>query len=249
MMRKRVAVAAVVGAVALVALVASAFGATGSKLVLFQFNGVTQPGAAPGQVTIAVSGGNHRALQRMLGRPLDQTFTVGPQTPILRWSQGVPKIVTAADLTPGDALTINVRAAQGSSLAQVESTPANIVSDRGVNPGRPSLPLWLFRGVVVGGPQAGLLTVHVQSGNVRAMRALIGNGHDVTFAFDASTVFLRWQGNLPTVIGPADVRIGDPVTVRVRAPAGSTLAKVLGTPARHIGEHEPANPAAPPPAS
>jgi hypothetical protein len=43
------------------------------------------------------------------------------------------------------------------------------------------------------------------------------------------------------VIAPTDLTLGDRVTVRIRAPRGSTLAQVESTPAVHIGEHEPAN--------
>jgi len=48
-------------------------------------------------------------------------------------------------------------------------------------------------------------------------------------------------GKVPTVISPADLTVGDQITVRIRAPRTSTLAQVESTLAVHIGEHEPPN--------
>jgi hypothetical protein len=68
---------------------------------------------------------------------------------------------------------------------------------------------------------------------------MLGAGVDQTFAFDAHTVFLSWQGRVPSVIAPAVLQAGDRITVRVRAPRGSTLAQVEATPAARIAQHEP----------
>jgi hypothetical protein len=46
---------------------------------------------------------------------------------------------------------------------------------------------------------------------------------------------------VPTVIGAADLKAGDRITVRIRAPRLSSLSTIENTPARHVGEHEPAN--------
>ena len=45
---------------------------------------------------------------------------------------------------------------------------------------------------------------------------------------------------MPTVIQASDLKVGERVTVRIRAPRGSSLAQIESTPARHVGEHEPA---------
>jgi hypothetical protein len=45
---------------------------------------------------------------------------------------------------------------------------------------------------------------------------------------------------VPTVIDPAQLRAGDKITVRIRAPRASSLAQVEATPAAHVGDHEPA---------
>ena len=66
---------------------------------------------------------------------------------------------------------------------------------------------------------------------------------DQTFTYGDGTIFLLWQGKVPTVIAPSQLKAGDRITVRIRAHAGSSLAQVESTPARHVGDHEPGNPA------
>ena len=44
---------------------------------------------------------------------------------------------------------------------------------------------------------------------------------------------------VPTVISPAQLTVGDRITVRIRAAWHSSLSQVESTPANHIGEHEP----------
>jgi hypothetical protein len=68
---------------------------------------------------------------------------------------------------------------------------------------------------------------------------MLGAPVDETFAYDSHTTFILWQGRVPTVIAATDLKAGDRVTVRVRAPRGSTLAQVGATPAARIAEHEP----------
>jgi hypothetical protein len=82
----------------------------------------------------------------------------------------------------------------------------------------------------------------VKGGNRLALRSLIGQSSSTqTFTYDANTIFLLWQGKVPTVIGAADLKAGDRITVRIRAPRHSSLSDVENTAARHVGEHEPAN--------
>ena len=75
---------------------------------------------------------------------------------------------------------------------------------------------------------------------VTAVLFLLGATGDQTFATGSETIFLLWQGKVPTVIGASQLKTGDRVTVRIRAKAGSSLADVESTPARHVGDHEPA---------
>ena len=77
-------------------------------------------------------------------------------------------------------------------------------------------------------------------GDRRALRLLIGQSADQSFAYDTGTIFLLWQGKVPTVISADQLKAGDKITVRVRAKAHSSLQDVESTPAAHIGDHEPA---------
>ena len=83
--------------------------------------------------------------------------------------------------------------------------------------------------------------MHVAGGNRRALRLLVGNSADQTFAVGDSTIYLNWQGKVPTVIEQSDLKVGDRVVVRVRADSGSTLGQVEATPAVKVAEHEPAS--------
>jgi hypothetical protein len=71
---------------------------------------------------------------------------------------------------------------------------------------------------------------------------MLGQSLDQTFTYGDSTIFLLWQGKVPTVIDASQLKAGDRITIRVRAPKASTLAQVAATPANHVGDHEPANP-------
>ena len=71
---------------------------------------------------------------------------------------------------------------------------------------------------------------------------MLGQPVDQTFAYDDGTFFLLWPGRVPTVIGPSQLKAGDRITVRIRAPRNSTLAQVEATPAKHVGDHEPPPP-------
>jgi hypothetical protein len=68
---------------------------------------------------------------------------------------------------------------------------------------------------------------------------MLGQSVDQAFAYDNGTIFLLWQGRVPTVIEPSQLKAGDRITVRVRAPRGSTLAQIEATAAAHVGDHEP----------
>jgi hypothetical protein len=193
-----------------------------------------------GDVPITVEGGNRPALRAMLGQPVAQTFQYGDNTEFLKWSQGVPTVVGSHDLSSGDHVWVRVRAPRGSSLADVERTAAALVGDHGTQLFKPTQPLYLFRGTLtaVGGSS---VTLDVRGGNARAMRLLIGAGAGQTFATGDQTIFLLWQGKVPTVISLSQLKVGDRVVVRIRAARGSTLEQVESTAAVHVGDREPAN--------
>ena len=199
--------------------------------------------ASATSVSLTVEGGNRIALKKMLGSSVDQTFAVGSGTEFLRWSGGIPTVVGYADLKPGDWVVVRVRAPRDADLAAIEAQPAAVVADRAVEPAPPGKPLYLFRGTIAG-TSGSSLTVHVAGGNRRALRLLIGQQADQAFAVDGETIFLLWQGRVPTVISLAQLKTGDRVVVRIRADRGASLADVEATPAAHVGEREPAATAA-----
>jgi hypothetical protein len=210
----------------------------GGKGVLYQFRGHLRAASA-GSVSLTVEGGNHRALQRMLGASVDQSFALGSATEFLKWANGIPTVVGPGDLAPGDVVVVKVRAPRGADLAAIESQPAGIVADRGPNPNPPDKPLYLYRGQLTSVGTSSV-TVAVKGGNHRGLRLLLGTTGDQTFTTGSDTIFLLWQGKVPTVIQASQLKVGDRITVRIRAAAKSTLAEVEATPAVHVGDHEPA---------
>ncbi|HEY6029772.1 MAG TPA: hypothetical protein VIU44_04380, partial [Gaiellaceae bacterium] len=100
-------------------------------------------------------------------------------------------------------------------------------------------PLYRFRGKLVKTGSSSV-TVNVNGGNDRALRLLVGADDVQSFAVGPETIFLLWQGKVPTVIAASQLKVGDRVVVRIRAAAHSTLAQVEATAAVHVGEHEPA---------
>ena len=229
------ATAVVVGLLATAAAVAAGPRAN----VLYQFRGHLKSASAT-SVALTVEGGNRIALKKMLGASVDQTFAAGTTTEFLKWSNGAPTVVGPGDLAAGDWVVVNVHAPRGATLAEVEAKAAGIVSDRVREPTPPGLPLFLFRGKLVSAGTAGL-TVDVGGANPRGLRLLLGAQRQQTFAYGPETIFLLWQGKVPTVISAAQLQPGERVTIRIRARPGSSLNEVESTPARHVGEHEPAN--------
>ncbi len=231
---------AVVGLAALACVLASAATANSNHRQLFQFRGELLS-ANTSAVQLQVEGGNHAALKALLGQSQNQSFAAGPATEFLVWRAGVPHVATASDLRAGDWVTVNVRAKRGSSLAEVEATAAGAISDRSRKP-TPSQPLHLYVGTVAGAQAGGHIALHVTAGNRLALRSLIGQPADQTFSYDEQTIFLLWQGKVPTVIDASQLKAGDRITIRIRAPRKASLSAVEGTPANHVGDHEPGNP-------
>jgi|tagenome__1003787_1003787.scaffolds.fasta_scaffold20602394_1 hypothetical protein len=234
-------IALAVLACAALAATAVADNGKGGKGRLFQFRGELVSTSAT-TATITVEGGTKNALRAMLGQTQNQTFTLGDKTEVLLWSKGVPTVGHVSDLKTGDWVQISLHAKAGSSLSEIEGSPAGIVADRGPGePGKAKYPLYLYAGKVDGAQSGGHIALHVRGGNARGLRLLIGQSDDQSFTYDANTIFLLWQGKVPTVIDPSQLKAGDRITVRIRAPKQSTLAQVEATPAKHVGDHEPAN--------
>ncbi|HEY8706338.1 MAG TPA: hypothetical protein VIL98_16425 [Gaiellaceae bacterium] len=233
----------------LLATVAAALLATGAafagngpaKMAKMQYSFLGQLTATPanGGVSITVEGGTRAALRAMLGQPVTQTFAYGANTEFLKWANGVPTIVQAGDLTTGDYVRVNVRAERGSTLAAIEQQPAGLVGDHGTTLNTPDKPLYLFRGTLTSATSTGV-TMHVIGGDGRAMKLLIGQSADQTFTVGGETIFLLWQGKVPTVIDASKLVVGDRIVVRIRADKGSSLAQIEATAANHVGDREPA---------
>lgn len=238
-MRHRILISTAVATVACAAVVATAFAAP--KARVFQYSGEVL-GTSATALQVQVEGGNPIALRSLIGQSQDQTFTLGQGTEILVWQKGVPHVGSATDLAQGDTVLVSVRAPAGSSLTAVEYTPAAIVGDHGRPVNGPGKPLFLYVGTVGGAQAGGHISLHVTDGNRLALRSLLGQPVDQTFTYDVGSIFLLWQGKVPTIIDPSQLKAGDRITVRIRAPRLSTLAQIESTPAAHVGDHEPADP-------
>lgn len=237
-MKRTTIVVALVTAVAALAAASAAFAGDSHGRTLFRFVGQLQSAPAGSTLTVTVQGGNRPALRAMLGQSQTQSFATGPRTEFLKWSNGVPTVVTIGSLAQGDYVAVNVRAGRDASLADLLATPAGIVGDHGPTLVKPDKPLYLFRGTLVSAA-GGTVTVDVRGGNHRALRLLIGQPSRQAFATGAETVFLLWQGRVPTVTDAAHLKVGDRIVVRIRADRGASLAEVEATAARRVAEHEP----------
>ncbi len=215
--------------------------ANGPRLGMrYLFLGQLTAAPADGKLSVTVEGGNRAALRAMLGQPVAQTFSYGEGTEFLKWSAGIPSVVQAGDLAAGDYVWIHVRDSAGASLSDIEAQDAALVGDHGAQLSPPSKPLYLFRGTLTA-VGSNSVTVDVSGGNAHALRLLIGQATTQTFTTDGNTIFLLWQGKVPTVISLAQLKVGDRVVVRIRAAKGSSLAQVEATAASHVGDREPAS--------
>jgi hypothetical protein len=94
-----------------------------------------------------------------------------------------------------------------------------------------------FLGKLTAAPSGGHLSISVERGNLPALRAMLGQSVDQTFAYGDQTEFLQWSNGVPKVVQAGDLHVGDYVRVNVRAPRGSSLATVGSTNAFLIGDH------------
>jgi hypothetical protein len=227
-------------AVTALAAIGAASAAGGNGKIHYAFVGQLTAVPANGAVSISVTGGNKPALRAMLGQPVTQTFAYGDSTEFLRWQNGIPTVVSAGDLAVGDYVRVNLRAARGTSLANLEQLDSPLVGDHGTDLYQPTQPLYLFRGRLTSVGTSSV-TVDVGGGNAHALRLLIGQTRNQTFATGDETIFLLWQGKVPTVISLSQLKVGDRIVVRVRADKGSSLSTVESTAAVHVGDREPAS--------
>jgi hypothetical protein len=239
-MRKQLVYLALVAVAVLTVGASSTLAARGSGTINFQFNGrLLADAGSSTSLFVDVKGGNKPALRKLLGQGRTQQFAVDSNTQYIRWTHGIPTVVPESNLVAGDRVTVNVRAPRSDSLAQIEATPAWRVADRGPDGRFPRRPLWLFIGALEAPAAGGHFMLSMRDGNHRALKALLGQGLDQTFTYDAHTVFVLWQNGVPQVISPSQMTVGDRISVRIRAPQSYSLAQVESTPANHVGDHQP----------
>ena len=133
----------------MIGLGASGSVAASQANVPFIFRGelIADPPSGSAALLLDVEGGNRRALRLMVGQSSAQSFAVGPNTQYLRWSRGVPTVVSQDNLAEGDQLTIRIRAPRSSSLrSSRRPPPSSRITGR--IPGRAAKPLWLFQGTL-----------------------------------------------------------------------------------------------------
>jgi hypothetical protein len=238
-MRRQLVYLALLALAVLTVGASSTFAARNGSLT-YVFNGrLLADAGSSSTLFVDVNGGNHAALRKLIGQGDNQPFAVDANTEYLRWSNGVPTVVPESNLVAGDRVSVKVRAEHSASLSQIEATPAGVVADRGQNPRFVHRPLWLFIGTLDAPAANSHLTLHITNGNLRALRAMLGQPLDETFTYDSGTIFVLWQGRVPQVISASQLRVGDKISVRIRAPRSASLAQVEATPANHIGDHEP----------
>ncbi|MFL5924159.1 MAG: hypothetical protein ACJ74S_09345 [Gaiellaceae bacterium] len=240
-MRRQLFLASLLALTLLTVGTSATLAARGSGNVLYVFNGrlMADAGNSP-TIAVDVNGGNRPALRKLVGQSDSANFAVDARTQYLRWTHGVPTVVPESNLLAGDRVSVRILAERRASLAQIETIPARRVADSGPSGRFPRQPLWLFAGTLDRPAAGGHLTLHIGDGNLRALRAMLGQPLDQTFSYDRHTVFVLWQGRVPTVISPGQLHTGDRVTVRIRAPRAFSLVQVEQVPANHVGDHEPA---------
>lgn len=239
-MRKRVVLAALLALGLLTVGTSATLAASRNGNALFLFNGRLMADAGnSSSIAVDVNGGNRLALKKLIGNSDDVNFAVDSSTQFLRWTHGVPTVVPESNLLAGDRVTVRIRADRHSSLAQLASTAARQVADKGPSGRFPRQPLWLFIGKLNAPASGGHVSLHITNGNLRALRAMLGEPINETFSYDAHTVFVLWQGRVPTLISPGSLKVGDRISVRIRAPQSFSLAQVEQVAANHIGDHEP----------
>ena len=239
-MKRQLLYLALIAVAVLTAGASSTFAARSTGSMLYVFNGRLLADAGNSSALfVDVNGGNRAALRKLIGEGDDQHFAVDGNTEYIRWTHGVPTVVPESNLVAGDRVTVRVRADRSASLAQIEATPARIVADRGPNARFAHRPLWLFIGTLDSPAANHHLTLHIRNGNLLALRAMLGQPLDQTFTYDSATIFVLWHGRVPTVISPSQLKVGDRISVRIRAPRASSLAQVEQVPANHVGDHEP----------
>jgi hypothetical protein len=240
-MRRRFTYVVLAALVLLATGASSTLAAGGEQTYVFNGRLLADAGSSS-SVYVDINGGNKPALKKLVGQSDNQYFAVGAGTQYLRWAHGVPTVVAESNLVAGDVVSVQVRAARDASLAQIEAAAAFRVADRGPTPGHAGKPLWLFIGTLNSPAAGGKVAIHVQSGNWLALRKMLGQPLDESFSYGNRTIFILWRSGVPTLISPSQLKVGDRISVRIRAPRVDSLQQAELVPATHVGDHEPHTP-------
>jgi hypothetical protein len=240
-MRRRFTYVVLAALVLLAAGASSTFAAGGEQTYVFNGRLLADAGSSS-SLYVDINGGNKPALKKLVGQSDNQYFAVGAGTQYLRWAHGVPTVVAESNLVAGDVVSVQVRAARDASLAQIEAAAAFRVADRGPTPGHAGKPLWLFIGTLNSPAAGGKVAIHVQSGNWLALRKMLGQPLDESFSYGNRTIFILWRSGVPSLISPSQLKVGDRISIRIRASRVDSLQQAELVPATHVGDHEPHTP-------
>jgi hypothetical protein len=214
---------------------------------VYVFSGtVAGPSATTNTLSIAVTGGNRPALRALVGNTTSPlSFTVDGRTSYIAWTAtdraNAPTATTAAALKVGDEVHLRIRARFGAPLARLLTRPVRMVNDFAAA-GDVSGRLFLFEGRAVSvDTTAKTITVDIRHGNWFALNALLGQPSTETFHYDTATLFLSWNHRTPHSFDPAQIKAGDPITIRTRATAKTPLANLLTAPLWKVNDHEPSS--------
>ena len=109
-MRKQILLGALLALTVLTVGASASFAAHSGASRLYIFNGRMLADAGSGStIAVDVKGGNHAALKKLVGQSDDANFAVDAHTQYLRWSHGVPTVVTESNLLAGDRVSVRDR--------------------------------------------------------------------------------------------------------------------------------------------
>jgi hypothetical protein len=219
--------------------------ALAGQLYIFSGTVAAAPAADSATLQLTVTGGNRPALRALVGNtsaPL--SFTTDARTAYIEWTAttrgNAPTATTAAALKVGDPVHLRIRARFHAPLARLLTRPVRTANDFAAAE-RVSGRLYLFGGRAISVDTAAqTVTVDVRRGNWFALNALLGQPTTETFHYDSATQFLSWSKRSPHTFLPAQIKAGDPITVRTRASFGTPLANLLAAPLWKVNDHEPA---------
>ncbi len=236
----RMTVAAVAVAVASLSLAGSASARTRGIAYEFRGTAVIAPGSGATQIQVQVSGGNRPALKALLGAGQPTTFIADAKSRWIAVNGNTPVLGASDTVIAGDQVRVVVRAPWHTPLSTLIATPAASVTDLSART-RPAGRLYLFGAKATAiDTSAHTISVDVNFGNWRGLFALLGQQLHQTFTYDANTVFLKWRHGVPIGVDPSVIHAGDPVTLRVFAPAWNTpLTTLVTTPLWRVKLGEP----------